>query len=156
MTFKFLASAALATLVSLPALAGGIMIKDPYARSGPRSGAAFFTIMNHSDTADRLIAATSDAAPRIELHTHIMENGIAKMREVEGGFAIEAHGSHALARGGDHVMFMGLDKPFEQGSTITVTLTFEQAGDMVVQIPVDNERKGPTAGHGDHSHKHDH
>ncbi len=148
MTFKFLASTAIATLVSLPALASDIMIKDAYARSGPRSGAAFFTIMNHADTDDRLIAATSDAAPRVELHTHIMENGIAKMREVEGGFPIPAHGAHDLARGGDHVMFMGLKAPFEQGSTITVTLTFEQAGDMVIEIPVDNARQGKMAGHG--------
>jgi copper(I)-binding protein len=64
-----------------------------------------------------------------------------RMMEVEEGFAIPAGGSHALARGGDHVMFLGLTRSLEHGDTVTVTLTFEQAGDVEVEIPVDLERK---------------
>ncbi len=54
-----------------------------------------------------------------------------------------------MKRGGDHVMFMGLNVPLEQGGEVQVTLTFEQAGDIVLTIPVDNERK---AGHGMMNH----
>lgn len=154
MAFKTIVLAATTALLTLPAFAGDIMIMDPFARSGPKSGAAFFTIMNQSDTDDRLIAAQSDAAPRVELHTHIEdENGVMKMREIEGGIAIPAGETHALQRGGDHVMFMGLSEPMQQGATVQVTLTFEKAGDVVVDIPVDNARKSQHGGHGSMGHK---
>lgn len=142
---KTILAAATACALALPAFADGIMIKDPYSRSaGPNSktGAAFFGIMNTSEQDDRLIGATSDIAKRVELHTHIeTADGVMQMREVEGGFPVKAGGMHMLARGGDHVMFMGLTQPMLQGETVTVTLTFEKAGDITVEIPVDLERK---------------
>ena len=150
MFLKSIAGATLAAFVCLPALADDspITIEDAFARSGPHSGAAFFVIHNNGDTDDRLVAARSDVAARVELHTHIEdENGVMKMREVEDGFAVPANGMHMLKRGGDHVMFMGLETPFEDGETISVTLTFEAAGDIDVEIPVDNERQG-SHGHG--------
>jgi len=63
-----------------------------------------------------------------------------RMVEVEEGFAVPAGGMHALKRGGDHVMFMGLTRPMEQGDTVNVTLIFEKAGRIEVEIPVDLER----------------
>lgn len=157
MALKTLFGAAFAACLTLPVLAGDttIEIMDPYARSGAQSGAAFFTIMNHAAEDDRLIAATSDVARRVELHTHTEDaNGVMRMRELEGGIAVPANGSHALMRGGDHVMFMGLDAPLPQGETVTVTLTFEKAGDVTLEIPVDNDRK-PQAMHG-HGSGHGH
>jgi copper(I)-binding protein len=130
---------------ALPAFAGDIMIEDAYARASTgmsKSGAAFMIIKNLGDSDDRLVSAASDVAMRVELHTHISDaNGVMKMVEVEEGFAIPAGGEHALQRGGDHVMFMGLNRPLEQGDTVTVTLTFEKAGEMTVDIPVDLERQ---------------
>ena len=83
-------------------------------------------IENTGDSDDRLVSATSDAAMKVELHTHVADdNGVMKMMEVEDGITIPANGQHALARGGDHVMFMGLTGPLEQDSEIAVTLTFE-------------------------------
>ncbi|MCK8465344.1 copper chaperone PCu(A)C [Aliiroseovarius sp. S1339] len=142
---KTLLAATAATLLALPAFAEGtIMIKDAYARaSGPKAmaGAAFFQIMNQGEEDDRLIAAKSDVAKRVELHTHKESaEGVMQMMEVEEGFPIAAGGMHALQRGGDHVMFMGLNQPFEDGSTISVTLVFEKAGEMTVDIPVDLNR----------------
>lgn len=144
MFLKSLALFAFALLIAAPASAGDatIRIEEAYARSGPASGAAFFVVHNTGVVDDRLVAAHSDAAQRVELHTHIEdENGVMKMRPIADGVSVPAGGRHALERGGDHVMFMGLDAAFEQGETITVTLTFEQAGDIVVEIPVDNERR---------------
>lgn len=121
--------------------AAEIQIQDGFARGGPKSGAAFFTIVNTGDIDDRLIGTRSDVASRVELHTHIEDtNGVMKMREIEGGLTVPAGASHALVRGGDHVMFMGLEKPFEDGGTINLTLTFEHAGDISVRLPVDNAR----------------
>ena len=152
---KFFAGAVAAALMTAPAMAE-MMIMDPYARSASpvaKSGAAFMVLHNMSDTDDRLIAASTNAAARVELHTHIEnDDGVMQMREVEGGFVIAAGEKHMLARGGDHVMLMGLTGPLEQGGEIAVTLTFEQAGDVTVTIPVDNERKAAHGGHGGHSH----
>lgn len=137
---------ALAALVAapLPALAGDISIEDPYARAATSmsaSGAAFMTIVNTGPTEDRLVGAASDVAAKVELHTHVADaGGVMRMVEVEEGFVIPAGGSHELRRGGDHVMFLGLARPLEQGDTVTVTLSFEKAGDLVVEMPVDPER----------------
>jgi copper(I)-binding protein len=153
-----LIAAAAAALMSTTAFAEGIMIKDPYARSSGAnaiSGAAFMGIMNHTGTEDRLIAARSDIAARVEIHTHIEDsNGVMRMVEVEDGIVIPADGMAMLQRGGDHVMFMGLTQPLAQGDEVNVTLIFENAGEIEVAIPVDLERK-PKHGHG-HGHKHNH
>lgn len=158
---KTIIAAGAAALFTLPAFADSkIMIHDAYARASGMSamaGAAFFEIMNTGDEDDRLISAVSDVAKRVELHTHKEDaNGVMKMMEVEEGFVIPAGGMHMLKRGGDHVMFMGLNQPFEDGATVAVTLVFEKAGEMSVDIPVDLKRM-PKGGHMDHGHKdHDH
>ncbi|MBS0124609.1 copper chaperone PCu(A)C [Thetidibacter halocola] len=145
---KILLAGAAALALAVPAMAD-VTIEDAYARSampGAPSGAAFMVIANTGAEDDRLVEARSDIAARVELHTHMdMGGGVMKMTEVEEGFVIPAGGSHALARGGDHVMFMGLKQPLVQGEAVTVTLVFEKAGEMVVEIPVDLERQD---GHG--------
>ncbi len=147
MSFKSTLFAATAAALSfaMPALAGDIMVQDPYARTSTmmsKSGAAFMVLMNHGAEDDRLVAASSDVAQRVELHTHKEgANGVMQMIEVEEGFPVPAGGMHALARGGDHVMFMGLNRSLAQGDIITLTLTFEKAGDMTIEVPVDLERK---------------
>ena len=146
MTLKSTLFATLTTLtMATGALAAdAIVVEDSYARSSGKSakaGAAFMVIQNQSDTDDRLINAASGVAKKIELHTHkINENGVAKMVHVEEGFAIPAGETHILKRGGDHVMFMGLNAPFDQGEMIAVTLIFEQAGEVQIEVPVDLER----------------
>lgn len=144
-----------AVTLAVPAFADGpIVVDDAYARSGgktAKAGAAFMIIENQGETDDRLIGVTSDAAARVELHTHkINDDGVAQMVHVEEGFVIPAGEAHSLKRGGDHVMFMGLAQPFEQGATVPVTLIFEQAGEVQVEIPVDLERHDQD-GHGGHS-----
>jgi len=130
----------LAVLFGTTANADGIAISCAYAlSSGPnaRVGAAFMTIENTGAAADRLIAADSDIAARTELHTHIeTDDGIVRMRPADDGFTIPARGVRALVRGGDHIMLMGLTGEFAQGGTVSVTLTFERAGEIVVAIPV--------------------
>jgi len=157
MSFKTKLLASMATVaLAVPALAETtISVNDAYARSAgklAKAGAAFLMIENTGDTDDRLVGATSDVADRVELHTHeVNDDGVAKMIHVEEGFVIPAGETHMLKRGGDHVMFMGLKQPFEQGDMIPVTLIFEQAGEVEIEVPVDLERKSK-GGHGEHSH----
>jgi len=155
MTFKTLLRAAAAALcLNLPAAnpvaaQDGVHINDAYARASAASGAVFFTIENHQTEDDRLIAASADAvASKVELHTHKQDaNGVMQMMEVPEGFVILANGEHALARGGDHVMLMGLTAPLNTGDVVSLTLTFEKAGVITLDVPVDNERTaGPMGG----------
>ncbi len=130
-----------------------ILIQDPYARaSRPNAptGAAFMVIENTGSADDRLISATSDVAQRVELHTHKdIGDGVMQMMQVEEGFVLAPGGQHALKRGGDHIMFMGLNQSLEQGDEISVTLIFEKAGAIEVTVPVDNKRM-PKHGHKTH------
>jgi copper(I)-binding protein len=143
--FQILVAAA-AALFTLPVLAEStLMIEDPYARTMGgmgASGAVFFSIMNHGDTDDRLIDAKSDVAQKVELHTHKDDgNGVMQMLHVPEGFPVAAGTTHALQRGGDHVMLMGLTQELKDGDVVSVTLVFEKAGEMVIEAPVDNTRK---------------
>lgn len=152
---------AFAVSFALPAFSSdGINIVDPFARASTgmsQSGAAFMRIVNDGNIDRRLIGARSDAAERVELHTHIEDDsGVMRMVEVEEGFVIPADGEHLLVRGGDHLMFLGLTRPFNHGDEITVTLSFEEGGDMDIIIPVDLERMPDHSGGHSHSHSHDH
>lgn len=136
------------------AAANGIEIADAYARSAgamAKAGAAFMTVTNGTDTDDRLIDARSDISARVELHTHIVTDGVARMTRLEDGIPIPAGETVTLERGGLHVMFMGLSGGMEEGQTVDVTLVFENAGEIPVAIPVDLTRGGAMEGQG-HGH----
>ena len=159
MTFRMtIAALAAALSLCLPATAeehpDGLHVHDVYARSMGQmgaSGAIFFMMHNNTATDDRLIAATADVAERVELHTHKEDaNGVMQMLEVKEGFPLAAGDMHALERGGDHVMLMGLTRELKDGDTFPLTLTFEQAGQITVEAVVDNARK-PGQGMMDHS-----
>lgn len=148
---KSLLAASAASFISSAVLAGEIMIQDPYARvssKSAKSGAAFMNIHNHSSENDVLIAVTSNVAKKVELHTHKEIDGVMKMIKLEDGIIVPGLGHHALMRGGDHVMFMGLTKSLQHGDKIPVTLIFERSGSIKLTIPVDLERKDKV--------KHDH
>lgn len=99
-------------------------------------------VQNAGGSMDRLIDVSSDIAAKTELHTHSEdENGVMRMLHVEEGFDLPADGQIIMQRGGKHVMFMGLNAPFEQGDTVSVTLTFREAGDIEIEIPVDLDRQ---------------
>lgn len=142
MTFLRIALALLS--LAAPAFAGtGMLVEAPYVRLLPaaKSAAAFFVIDNQTGADDRLIAVSADIAGKSELHTNMMgADGTAMMRPIEGGIAIPAGESHALERGGDHVMMMLLTARPTDGETVTLTLTFEKAGEVTVEAPVDNKR----------------
>lgn len=142
--------AAAAALFTMPAFAcDGFQAQNAYARASTRmsqSGAVFMTMQNTGDAACRVTGARAAVADRLELHTHIMtDEGVMQMREVEGGFPIEAHGTRELARGGDHVMIMGLHEALEQDQVFALTLEFEDGSETTFDVVVDNERM-PTQG----------
>ncbi len=131
------AAAVALTLTAGTAVASDIDIKDPWARASAGmagAGAAFMSIANTGDV-DRLVSASADVSEVVELHTHIMEEGIMKMRRV-ATIDIPADTTVPLQPGGLHVMFIGLKAPLVEGQTVPVTLTFETAGEVNVSVPV--------------------
>ncbi len=149
---SFLAAAGL-SLIAAPGLAADIMVEDPYARAATpnaKSGAAFMIIRNMGEDDDRLIAVASDISARAELHTHIMDGDVMRMVHIEEGFALPAGQDLVMERGGKHVMFLGLKQSLTQGDLVEVTLNFEEAGDVIIEVPVDLERmpKSHAGGHG--------
>jgi len=148
------ALAAAFLLAAAPALAQ-IEVSEPWSRATPPrapNGAAYMTLDNRGTEPDRLVAAESPAAERVEIHAHLMEGGIARMREVE---AIEVTPGSAtvLQPGGLHVMLMGLRAPLAEGATLPLTLVFERAGRIEVEARVLGlGAGGPGAGHGGHGH----
>jgi periplasmic copper chaperone A len=126
---------------------GYIVVTDGIARAAPgaRSGAGYIILTNRGDVEDRLVAAESPAAERVELHTHLLEDGIARMLEVEDGFPLPPGESVALAQGGEHLMFLGLTDAWDAESGIAVRLVFERAEPLEITLPVSD---APAHGHG--------
>ncbi len=144
---KIVFAAIAALLPGVAAAHDGIDIQDAYARStNPKTGAAFMQLRNHSDVDCRLVGASSDVAERVELHTHKEVDGIMKMVEIEEGFGISAYGSRMLRRGGDHVMFLGLNRKLGDGDVIVLSLDFGDCGVEEIEVTVDNERQPAESG----------
>ena len=152
---KFAFTAAAVALFPLAALAhDAVAVEDAYARaSNPKAGAAFMVLDNHRKVACTLTGVTSGVAERVELHAHTEVDGIMRMGPVEGGIELAPGEQHALARGGDHVMLMGLHQPLENGQIVKLALDFGDCGTVDVELPVDNDRAAaPAMDHGEMDH----
>jgi copper(I)-binding protein len=140
--FAALAHTPLFAQDAVPVVAGDLEISGAFARASPMmagAGAGFMTIKSNG-AADTLIAFKSPACNTPELHTHINDNGMMKMRAVEK-IDIPEGGAAVLEPGGLHLMFIDLVEPLKEGTEVPVTLVFEKAGEVAVTLPV----KGPGA-----------
>lgn len=121
-----------------------IVIHDAWVRETPgdaTSSAAYFVIENRGDVADALIEASTPLAGVVELHTMEHQGGVMRMRRV---FAIDiaAGDSTVLEQGGLHVMLMQLQQPLQAGATLPLTLLFDSAGQMTIDVEVRPARSG--------------
>lgn len=99
------------------------------------TAAMFFTVKNDG-AEDKLVRAAAEGVKTVELHESKMENGVAKMESVKD-VAIGANKSVVFEHGGFHVMLIGLPHGgLKEGGKVKVTLTFEKAKDVVVDVPV--------------------
>ena len=132
--------------------AGDLVISQAWTRATPggaKTGGGFVTIENKGSAPDKLIGASADGAGKIEVHEMTTDNGVMKMRPVEGGLAIEPGKTVKLAPGGYHLMMMDLKSPLKQGDKMPLTLEFEKAGKVAVSLDVEGVgAKGPDAAGG--------
>lgn len=132
--------AALLWLTSVPMAQADsvIQVEDPWARETPpgvRHGAAYMTLVNQGSATDRLIGAHSGVSNVAELHTHLMEDGVVKMRRLEG-LNVPPGTPTVLEPGGLHIMLIDLKEPLAAGEHFPLTLEFERSGDATVAVEV--------------------
>ena len=116
---------------------GTISVENGQIRPGAAgaTSAAYFSL--RSAASDRLIAASSPVAERVELHQHVMDGaGLMGMRPVEGGIAVAPEAPTVLQPGGLHLMFFNLKQDLLEGQSVPVTLTFETAGPVEAMLTV--------------------
>lgn len=129
---------------------GPLRIVHPWARftpPGAPNGAAYLTIENAGAEADRLVGVATLRAERAELHETRREGELMTMRPLDA-VTIEPGQTVSFAPGGMHIMMLGLDAPLTEGERFPMTLRFERAGELAVEVVV--ERAGPAPGD-DHS-----
>ena len=132
-----------ALLLATPAAAqdfklGGITVTAPWTRATPggaKVAGAFLEIRAEPGVEDKLIAVKSPAAGVVEIHDHVNEAGVMKMRRLE---ALPIKGTQAvvLKPGGLHMMLMDLKAPLKEGDVVAFTLVFEKAGELQIEAPV--------------------
>jgi periplasmic copper chaperone A len=133
---RFIAATLLAVLAS--AALAQVEIEKPWARAtapGAKVAAGYMILHNRAAAPDRLVGAASPAAERVELHVHIRDGDIMRMREVKA-YDIPAKGRFELKPGGPHLMFIDIRQPFKEDQKIPVTLKFEQAGEVPAEFHV--------------------
>jgi copper(I)-binding protein len=125
-----------------------VTITAAWARATPpgvTTGAAYLTVTN-GGAADRLLGASSPAARQVLLHAEMQEHGMQHMRPLES-VEVPAHGNVELAPGHMHLMLVDIAAPLKPDATIKVTLHFEKAGDLTIDVPVRDGRVEPEHPH---------
>jgi hypothetical protein len=134
---------------SFPA-AAQVAIEKPWARAtapGAKVAGGYMVIRNQGAAGDRLVSASSPASAKVELHVHVNDNGVMKMREVPA-YDVPAKGAFELKPGGAHLMFVELKRPFKEGEKVPVKLKFEKAGEVSAEFHVGRlGESAPAAGH---------
>lgn len=102
---------------------------------GAHAGVIYLTLKNTGTEADSLLSAQSNIAKNVMLHTTIMEGDIAKMRHVEK-LLLPVNETIVMEPGGLHIMLMGLTQALEKEQTVPLTLTFENADNVTVDVTV--------------------
>lgn len=137
--FRILTAATLALGISSFALAGDapvVEVENPYARAVPPTAgnsAAFMTLHNRGSADLVLVGAVSDVSEITELHDHINDNGVMRMRRVPQ-IDLPAGSSTELKPGSLHVMLIGLKQPLQDGDAVNVTLQFDNGQKQTVSM----------------------
>jgi len=115
-----------------------VVVHEPYVRLAPpnaRATGAFMVLKNGSDREIRLVKADNPASQITELHTHINDNGVMRMREVPE-IVIPARGEAVLKPGGLHVMLINMKAPLNEAQIVPITLTFDDGSSKQVDVKV--------------------
>lgn len=137
----------------LAAAADNIAVLDPYVRLAPPNApatGAFMVIKNNGDKDVKVVKADNTATKVTELHTHLNEGGVMKMRPVPA-IEVKAKGEAVLKPGGLHIMLIDLKAPMKEGDMVPITLTFDDGSSKRVDAKVVRPMAAPMP-MGEHKH----
>ena len=130
----------LLVLVSLTVnadVAKDVVIDQAFARAAiqqQRNSAAFMQVTNHGSPA-AIVYAKSPVAEIVELHTHINDKGVMRMRKIKQ-IDLPLNIMVQLKPGGLHIMLLGLKRDLKPGDQVSVTLGFDDGSEKILQVPV--------------------
>ncbi len=135
-----------------------VTIAHPYALptpAGATNGAAYLARLENTGTAaERLLRVSTPIAASAELHTMSVDSGgVMRMREVVA-MALAPHTPIHMSPGsGLHLMLIGLKQPLKVGDRFAMTLEFERAGKVEVEVAVQSKQDAAATSHGG-AHRH--
>jgi copper(I)-binding protein len=115
-----------------------VSVEDAWSRATPpgaKVAAGYLTLRNQAASADRLMAASSPVAARVETHVTEKQGEVLRMREVKG-YEVPAKGSYELKPGGAHLMLVDIKRPLKEGEKVPLVLRFQNAGEVKVELEV--------------------
>jgi copper(I)-binding protein len=143
MIARWLGAGLAVALLCAPAAArefksGGITVVTPWARATPggaKVGGAYLELKAAPGADDRLVSVRSPVARVVEIHEHVHEGSVMKMRRVDGVTVVGGK-TVTFKPGGYHLMLMDLQQPLKQGGKVPFTLVFEKAGEINVEATI--------------------
>jgi copper(I)-binding protein len=143
------AAAALALAPGARAQGTGVTVTAPWTRAAGAgaTGVGYMTLRNAGAQPDRIISARTPAARTVELHTHMRDGDVMRMRPAQA-IDLPPGQEVRLGPGGMHLMLIGLAAPLRQGERVPVTLVLERGGEIQVELQVESAgARGPGGGH---------
>ena len=132
-----------------------VHIDHPWSRPTPPGtpmGAGYLVINNTGEADIALVGAQTPRAGNVSIHESMMHNGMMSMKPLKGGLTIPAGETVELKPHGYHLMLEKLTGPLEEGERIPLTLEFEGADSVDVELTVESLDGDSTAGNMEHSH----
>jgi periplasmic copper chaperone A len=117
---------------------GDLQVRHSWSRATPpgaKVGVTYMEIRNSGAKPARVIGASTPLARKVEMHVTTHDGGVARMREVKT-LDIPAGGRVELRPGGSHLMLVDLVRPLAKGERIPLTLRFEGAGELALEVEV--------------------
>lgn len=121
--------------------AGDVEIGHPWTRATPPNApvaGGYMTLSNEGSSEDRLVGGSSPIAGEVQVHEMTMSDGVMKMRRLNDGLTVPAGQTVTLKPGGYHIMLMDLKERVEEGTVVPLTLEFEKAGKVDVELAVES------------------
>jgi copper(I)-binding protein len=144
------ATLGLALVPAARAQQAGVTVTSPWTRAAGAgaTGAGYMTLRNTGTTPERIVSGRTPAARTVELHTHIRDGDVMRMRQVQG-IDLPPGQDVRLQPGGLHIMLIGLTDALRQGTKIPLTLVLASGRELALELTVESAgARGPSGHHG--------
>lgn len=141
-------------LLSAPAIASSVLVENGYIRAtipGTTVSSAYMDIINNTSEKLVLIGASAQVSDRVEIHQHVMEDGMMKMRQRDS-LEVVAGEKVILQPASYHLMIFNLKSPLSPNDNLSLTLHFKDADDVEITLPVKSIKRQEPKEQAHHHH----